>query len=347
MYYIELSDIQRRNMVDLRQVYESYSYADKEMSRRFSGSMSWKVSGGAEYLKRKINGVEKSLGRRSPETEAMYQAFMSGREEQKKRVSELASAMDAQAAISRAAGLGRVPLISARIIRELIRTGIDGSGRVVGTNALFAYEALAGVHFKGGLVSTGDIDLLLDVRQRLRIVAEEKEAKMLIGILQKVDRSFEKIPGKPYRASNSAGFMVDIIRPQPRPAWNDEKHAKPLSEDDLSASPIEGLQWLLNSKRVEVIAVDEKGYPVPMACSDPRIWALHKVWLSNRKIRDPMKKQRDLNQAVAVAHLIADHLPQWHFYDNFINDLPAALKAGINMLDLKNRDDGASTIPKW
>jgi hypothetical protein len=50
-----------------------------------------------------------------------------------------------QAAVNRALGLGRVPLMNARIIRALDKSGLLGAGiRVVGTNAIYAYEAIAG-----------------------------------------------------------------------------------------------------------------------------------------------------------------------------------------------------------
>ena len=60
---------------------------------------------------------------------------------------------------------------------------------VVDTNALFAYEALAGKQIASGLTANGDIDLLLDPRRRISFVTGEKITQSgLIGVLRKLDR---------------------------------------------------------------------------------------------------------------------------------------------------------------
>ena len=64
-------------------------------------------------------------------------------------------------AINRALRLNRVPSIETRILSALDREGLLGKQIfVVGTNALFAYELMAGVLISGDLLATKDIDLL-------------------------------------------------------------------------------------------------------------------------------------------------------------------------------------------
>lgn len=78
-----------------------------------------------------------------------------------------------------------------------------------------------------------------------------------------------------FRAANAGQFMVDLII-APRPM-----HATvpvTFSEDDLVASEVPGLQWLLNAPKLDVVAVDEDGWPVPFRVPDPRAFALHKAW---------------------------------------------------------------------
>jgi hypothetical protein len=86
-----------------------------------------------------------------------------------------------------------------------------------------------------------------------------------------------------------------------------------FSESDLVATEVPGLQWLLNSPKLDVVAIDEDGWPVPMRVPDPRAFALHKAWLSGLLTREPIKKPRDLDQARAVAQLIQDEMPQLSF----------------------------------
>ena len=50
-----------------------------------------------------------------------------------------------------------------------------------------------------------------------------------------------------------------------------------------------------------------------MTVPDPRAFALHKFWLSGQPDREPLKKQRDRGQALAVAQLVIQHLPQYAF----------------------------------
>jgi hypothetical protein len=56
---------------------------------------------------------------------------------------------------------------------------------------------------------------------------------------------------------------------------------------------VPGLQWLLNSPKLDVIAIDEYGWPVPMRVPDPRAFAANKAWLSDLSTRETIKKPRD------------------------------------------------------
>ena len=69
----------------------------------------------------------------------------------------------------------------------------------------------------------------------------------------------------------------------------------------------------MNSPKLDAVAIDEDGWPVPMRVPDPRAFALHKAWLSGLDSREPIKKPRDLAQALAVAQLVQDEMPQLSF----------------------------------
>ena len=86
-----------------------------------------------------------------------------------------------------------------------------------------------------------------------------------------------------------------------------------LFRSDLVATEVPGLQWLLNSPKLDTVAIDEDGWPVPMRVPDPRAFALHKAWLSGLRTREPLKKPRDLEQARAVARLVQAEMPQFPF----------------------------------
>jgi hypothetical protein len=95
--------------------------------------------------------------------------------------------------------------LGAKIVRALDRAGMLGSDiRVIGTNAIYAYEAAAGVRVDPGLTSTEDIDLSLDARGGLTFVASENVSyPSLLQLLRKIDHSFER-------------SKTDISRREPR-----------------------------------------------------------------------------------------------------------------------------------
>jgi hypothetical protein len=228
-----------------------------------------------------------------------------------------------QSAVNRALRLGRVPFLAAKIIRAIDDAGLLGEGiRIAGTNAIYAYEAAAGVFVDSGITSTEDIDLLMDVRQSLRIVAGTNvEDGALINLLRKVDRSFERSSAT-FRAVNRNGYLVDLIKPLANPAWKQSRQTVGKADDELVAEEIAGLAWLENAPAFEAIAIDEKGGPLRLIVPDPRIFAAHKFWLSKRADREPIKRRRDLAQAQAVARLTTQYLEHLPYQSSELRVLP-------------------------
>src|SRR5579863_1132328 len=119
----EFNNDQRREFVNTQQRFATWQDLRARV-RAVRGSMTWLKSKGTEYLARSYyekSGLRKqtSLGPRSAETESIKAEFERGRDEAKQRFQEIDAALDRQAAINRALGLGRVPLIGARIMRAL------------------------------------------------------------------------------------------------------------------------------------------------------------------------------------------------------------------------------------
>jgi hypothetical protein len=102
--------------------------------------------------------IEKALGPRSAETEATWAAFSDGKAAAEVRAAGLRLTLEGMARVNRAMGLGRVPRLVGRLLRRLDDAGVLGEQIcVVGTNALFAYEAHAGLRFDAGLLATSDV----------------------------------------------------------------------------------------------------------------------------------------------------------------------------------------------
>jgi hypothetical protein len=262
--------------------------------------MHWRTVSGRRYLSRKYGNVWEQIGPHSPETEKIKEEYAAQRASLRSRMTKLEKKLDEMAGLNRAMGLGRVPEIAAKVLRKLYERDMLGSHVfVAGTHSLYAYESRSGVLFDSDLTATSDIDFLWDARQRFTFLMRDINERGVLGLLQQVDRTFKRT--RSFRAENEDPYLVEIIRP----FTPDEARSGPLkiseAAGDFEPAAIEGLQWLLNAPKFEEIVIGEDGRPLLMSCIDPRAFALHKLWLSKRPLREGIKRQRDLLQAQAVA----------------------------------------------
>jgi hypothetical protein len=339
MNYSELNANQRRMLVDSIQLFGAYRDARAKL-RALAGGMYWKESGGKEYLI-KLRGREghgKSLGPRSPETEKIHEDFHAQKARAADREKALRAGLAEQARFNKAAFINRVPVIGARVLHLLEERGLLGvSVIVVGTHALYAYEAAAGVLLRRELLATTDIDLLWDARSRLKLVSGMTE-RGLLGLLQKADRSFEQDSKHRFRAVNRDGFMVDFIKQTPAPPWKEEPSG--WAPGDLAAAEIPNMNWLLNAPKFEQVAIAEDGFPVPIVAPDPRAFAVFKHWLARDRTRDAVKARRDAAQAVAVAEIVGRYLPALPFTPDELKMFPAPV------VEASKHDLGKSSLPE-
>jgi hypothetical protein len=311
MNFRELSNEQRRQWLDFLQIDREHRQCLMEWDHGYLGSMRWLKRKNKEYLHVKRGTVEKSLGARSKETEHIFESFQSKRKILKQRMATLSNRLDAMAPVNRALGLGRVPRISSDIFRRLDAQNLLGTHLLIaGTNSLWAYESKAGVQFFSDVVATEDADLIWDPRLGVELLPSIAKRTGILKTLKLVDKTFIKRGPNDYSAINSAGFSVDIIRPEDHDFLSRSTKRDTLTtvEGDLSAAPLFGLQWLINSPRFECIAMGEDGYSVRIATVDPRAFVLHKLWLSAKEDRNPVKAKRDLDQALAVEKIARSYL---------------------------------------
>jgi hypothetical protein len=103
------------------------------------------------------------------------------------------------------------------------------------------------------------------------------------------------------------GYLVDPTRPETKKIFCD-------------------LSWLTATPRLEATAIDKKGYPLRLIVIDPRVFALHKAWLSEQEGRTPLQAARDLDQAKAVATIATRYLRK-NFDSPDLSALPKKLAA--------------------
>lgn len=309
-----LSDIgndARRQYVDAQATFTAWEEATRRAAE-VRGGMYWKQQGKAEYLIRTSpRNSQKSLGPRSADTEAIFTKFTSTKAALEDRRDQLAKALVQHQRLNRALFVGRAPQILVDILATLAKFGIAEHFLVIGTHALYAYEAAAGVRFESTeALATRDVDLLWDTRKRIHFVTRMQNlGSSMIGMLQKVDRTFEIRDDQRYTAVNSSGFEVDIIR---REASEGDPHPLLLTDDENDFRVVQAKRAgaLLDSQPLSAMIVSPSGHMARMNTVSPLVFAQFKRWMAGQANRETMKVARDRLQAELVEQLVEEYLPQ-------------------------------------
>ena len=333
MYYSELTSNQLRVSVDLRQTYSAYRDSHHQAAR-YAGGMSWKTVAGRDYLIKIVNrrGGTKSLGARSQETEAIYAEFVAGKARAQDREASLLRSLREMSGMAKGILLNRVPTIVAATLRKLDDYKLLGKNLIViGTNALYGYEAIAGVQFDAGLMATTDMDFLWDARATLKLaMLDDAVAEAgVLAVLQKVDRSFEPVSIDGFRAVNKTGFYIDLVKQAPNPPWRADEPER-IAKADLTPSWLPNIKWLLASENFHSIVVGQDGFPAPMVSPDPRAFAVYKQWLSRQPDREPEKKKRDQQQAAATIALVRASFPHLPLDANADRMFPSEVRGWLS-----------------
>ena len=301
----------RRQYMDAKSTFTEWERSVKEAAE-VRGGMYWKTQNGKDYLIRTSpSNAQKSLGPRSPDTEDIHSRFVERKSQLESRVSNLADRLAVHKRMNRALFVGRAPQMLVDILAMLDRAGIAEHFTVVGTHALYAYEAAAGVRIgSSDALATQDIDLLWDTRKRIRFSAKMKiTGTSMLGLLKKVDSSFRIRRDQKYTAVNDRGFEVDILR---REAGQNDPHPLRITndEDDFWVTQAERADELLSAPRFTTMIVSPSGDMARMTTVSPVAFAKFKRWLAAKPDRDPMKRSRDAMQADVVDDIVAEYLPQ-------------------------------------
>lgn len=318
----ELTASQRQTYRAVVEIYQAY-LAALGQSRVFHGGMHWKKIRGRDYLYRYRDryGHGESLGPRTEQTERLFGLFIEERGEVTARVRQERLLLQEQAAFCRAAKVNRVPRAAARILRRLEEEETGEDLLVIGSGALYAYEAAAGVF----LDHARPVDLLAGPARTLTLLGAGKTAwEALLRLLRRTDRSFAPLPGGECRAGNKDGFQVRLLKSGSRRAGMQKTITVPGAREPLP--PEAGhLHYLAAAAKFSQVVIGKDGGPATMAVADPRAFVLGKLWLSRQEDREESKRTRDLSQALAVADLVLRYLPQWDYFSTESDMLPQDL----------------------
>jgi len=324
MSYLSISSQQAKVIVDARQSFEVWK-RDTAHKSDFTGSMHWKSIKGKDYLYRGYTGGKNaSLGVRNTETEAIKEKFESDKGVAIERERNAIQQIKVHAAFVKAVNLNRFPVAGAKVIRALQKQSIPH--KIIGTNAMYAYEMAGAVLFNSDHLATQDIDILFDSRQSLKIVSSLDQGSLL-GLIQKTDKTFQPLSDSPreFAAINAHQYRVDFIT-QGKSSMQVGEFDSLLDADDLQPIEIDSLKWVLSAPAFEQVVFDATGMPVLLNAIDPRAFLLHKWYVSKQPDRDRVKAIRDETQARSVASLLRNQLPQLPYGKAIHKIFPASVR---------------------
>jgi len=141
---------------------------------------------------------------------------------------------------------------------------------VIETNALYAYQAAAGVFLDRAITASQDMDVLWDVRTKLSFAMDEGvKPENFMDILRKVNKTFDFYGKQKYRVVNQKGYMIDLLKTVPPDIFSKERNQMG-GPDDIVAIEVMNLHWLLSSPKFEHIVIGDDGLPAKMLVPDPR-----------------------------------------------------------------------------
>lgn len=336
--FTDINESIAKQYIDAEQAWKALLVAERR-ALNYRGSMFFKKTGETDYLCRKYNALQtKSLGARTPANELILDEFKKGKLAAESNLKGMQEVVNRHRRVNTALRVGRTPNTVIALLDEVRKAGLQDHFLVIGTNALYAYETHAGVRLNGDITATTDVDLLWDSRKRITLLTDGDEhfnKHGLMGIIKRVDSSFELQPGEEYRAVNSSGYMVDLIKRRPKSLFDDKEPGQLIKNvDDFWAAKIVNMDWLLSAPRFNQVVVGINGRMAEMLTIDPRAFVLYKIHLSQKEERDPIKKPRDVAQARALFNLIQERLP--HLAFEKIKAMPERLRSEAVMEMLRN-----------
>ena len=319
-----LTNEQLRLLENLTVAYDEWIAAERSLFRQ-GGRLAWKVIDGKDHLYRVIDRVGNAeyVGPRNAETEKLATREMPERKDARQRARALKRRFPELAAQYRALKLPRIADAAARVLVECDRRALLGSAvLVVGTNAMGAYELEAMDRFATGLDATEDCDLTWSGHEGLAL----STTTPLSDAMKAVDSTYTVNAEKPFQIRNQMAYEVELLLPPSRTSgFPKQEKIRPL--------PLPEQDWLVLGTPVTQIVTSQRGIVTRLVVPDPRYFALHKRWLSDKPERNPRKKGKDRQQAEALWAAIKTSMPLYPVNHDFRNALPKELAETYEMLE--------------
>ncbi|HEY4372899.1 MAG TPA: GSU2403 family nucleotidyltransferase fold protein [Burkholderiales bacterium] len=321
-----------RALANLRTYYEQWVAAARVLETRLKGSLRWKTVAGKQYLYHRVSSnplIDNSLGARNAQSEAHMLRFTREKAETRMRHDRARAESARFARILAALGASMVDRQAAAVLRHLdLKEMLGGLLLVVGTNAMAAYETLAGGRIFRGYDATQDFDLTWRGAGPLQLAAGVREGgppATLLTTLREVDKLYTVNTERPFQATTGKYEVEFLAAPSTIRSF-------PFAKDDIAPlGDLREQEWLMLGTPLRQIVAAADGSPAPVAAPDPRWMALHKLWLSQKPKRAALKKPKDEAQGLLLLRAVIETMPGYPLDEAFIAQVEEELRPYLHM----------------
>lgn len=270
---IPLTDGQAEQFARIEQLWPEFGNSLKVLAVSEGGGMGWRTVDGVEYLTRytQENGKKKgrSLGRRSPETEAIMEQFDSTVLKARRIRRELREDVLLSCKLAKAYGVARLHGRFAETLDWLWYTGANTRVALFGGNALLAYES--------GAKTLTPVDLIKETHLRF-IAHSEDPAEMGLDEIAEAcgaDPNEGEIAMERGRIVIRSGgeLVAEIFRPSFFLERLERGPRKTLREG-FEAPWLRALTFSRDTRPIELCVPDPRVYAMAAYClrDDDEIW---------------------------------------------------------------------------
>ncbi|WP_431286032.1 GSU2403 family nucleotidyltransferase fold protein [Roseateles chitinivorans] len=288
------------------EVFAAHRDAETTM-RGFESDVVWVPGEGGDRL-HKVSAageLQKDFGLRGEANEAIWARWQEKKAAAWEELELRAKARQRMERLNVAAGVGRLLVTPLRVLDVLLQRGIMRYYTVIGTYAMYAYEAAAGVVFDEPTMATNDVDLFLTANAQMKFAQVIDAHSSMVDLLKEVDPTFERNEEQKESATNGDGFSVDFLRRDEAEKFTDAYSISGIEGDIYPAKARESTKFL-GSPAFEQVVIAVDGSMTLMRTIDPLTFAGFKEWMSEQKDRETLKRARDKLQAAAVRQLLTE-----------------------------------------
>lgn len=305
---IELTPLtggQAEQFARIEQLWPEFGHSLQVLAVSEGGGMGWRTVDGVEYLTRytQENGKKKgrSLGRRSPETEAIMERFDSTVLKARRIRREMREEVLLTCKLAKAHGIARLHGRLADTLDWLWYTDANRRVALFGGSALLAYESNAGTLAPASLIKEPHLQFIAHSED------PEKMGLVEIGEACGADEnggtvSYER--GRFVIRANDDRLIAEIFRPSYFLERLERRPAKTLREA-FEMPWLRALTFSRDNRPIEVCAPDPRVYAMAAYClkDENEIWA-QRAGFAATMVRECWPEKFDEKQEIVLDGLV-------------------------------------------